>query len=72
MTAQAAYIYDRLLAGREGSLELDGDAVDSMDLADSNAITAKIDYETRIRPNLRVNITDTPDGGLRFAWKERS
>lgn len=70
MTAQAAYIYDRLLAGREGSLELDGDAVDSMDLADSNAITAKIDYEQTVRPSLLVKVRDTPEGGLRFTWKE--
>lgn len=61
--------FDDLLTGPEGEMSLDALAVDTMSMVDSNAITAKIDYETRIRPNLRVNITDTLDGGLIFRWR---
>jgi hypothetical protein len=64
--------YDDLLKGAEGYLVIDRETVDSMDLADSNAIAAKIDYEQKIRPTLVVHVRDTPEGGLRFNWRERS
>jgi hypothetical protein len=63
--------YDDILKGAEGELVIGRETVDSMDLADSNAIAAKIDYEQKIRPALKVLVTDIPEGGLRFQWKER-
>lgn len=63
--------YDDLLRGAEGEVALNPETVDSMDMVDSNAITAKLEYEMKLRPALKVLITDTPEGGLVIRWRTR-
>lgn len=63
--------YDDLLGGAEGEVALNPETVDTMSMVDSNALTAKIDYEMKLRPGLKVLITDTPDGGLVIRWRTR-
>lgn len=60
-----------IIEGPEGQALITPGQIKAMSLAEQAQITTQIQHYIDTHPTVKVEITDTPDGGLRIEWRTK-